>query len=185
MSYNNTNENEDDALALPSVFAATSFFFFLSHFYIILFLVILFVFCFFFFVSRYLISSSRLVISYNVFLSFFRVFSFCSRPSSYDYHDFADSFVYMICCYLCVDVIYYLLGLLIFLFISSYLSLSLYIYIYIYTIYVYIYIYIYMSRPSSSSPSPSSSCPPLRDKYLYTTTNKCLQCLIEIMYRVF
>ena len=25
----------------------------------------------------------------------------------------------------------------------------------------------------------------IRDKYLYITTNKCLQCLIEMMYTVF
>ena len=32
---------------------------------------------------------------------------------------------------------------------------------------------------------PTSKTLKVRDKYLYTATNKCLQCLIKLMYIVF
>ena len=59
------------------------------------------------------------------------------------------------------------------------------IYIYIYT-YVCVYveclaIYILEGRPAVT---PFRS-PLVRDNHLYTTTNKCLQCLLKIKYTVF
>ena len=48
--------------------------------------------------------------------------------------------------------------------------------VYIY-IYMHTYTYIYTAAPTFS--------PPLHDRNLYTTTNKCLQCLIKLMYTVF
>ena len=72
--------------------------------------------------------------------------------------------------------------------------MCIYIYIYVYIeregcIYIYIYIYI-MVPPPGASRRPWTRLAlrrrsHLRDKNVYTTTNKCLQCLIKIMYTVF
>ena len=65
--------------------------------------------------------------------------------------------------------------------------------------YIYIYIYIYIYSMSCKRKchyleehphhwvgiKVSVVAVSLRDKDLYTTTNKCLQCLIKIMYTVF
>ena len=87
-----------------------------------------------------------------------------------------------------------------------YVCIHIYIYIYIYIctrVYIYIYIYIYThihihtgestwprapwtrrrSRGCPRSP-PTRDVKKLHDRKLYTTTNKCLQCLINIMYTV-
>ena len=67
-------------------------------------------------------------------------------------------------------------------------------------IYIYIYIHTYRGLPrrdaarrhQAAAPtfeqrhlSGGTTCLTLRDKNSYTTTNKCLQRLIKIMYRVF
>ena len=58
-------------------------------------------------------------------------------------------------------------------------------------IYIYIYIYVYQRRfrprPEARDPRGAGwlSQKRIRDNNLYTTTNKCLQCLLKLIYRVF
>ena len=81
-----------------------------------------------------------------------------------------------------------------------YMYMYIYIYIHIYTythiislsLSIYIYIYIYVHRVLDSLQLALAEAAPdvpdevlLRDKNLYTTTNKCLQALLKIMYTVF
>ena len=66
-------------------------------------------------------------------------------------------------------------------------------YIHIY-VYIYIYIYKYIRPEHGQSPYldsghrrvwPKQNLNVIHDRNLYSTTNKCLQCLIKIMYTVF
>ena len=50
---------------------------------------------------------------------------------------------------------------------------------------MYIYIYIYIHNAAARQPGRGAPKRLLHDSNLYTTTNKCLQCLVEIMYTVF
>ena len=50
---------------------------------------------------------------------------------------------------------------------------------------IYIYTHTYIYRHRRVLPERLHKGPHLRDKNLYTTTNKCLQCLFKIMYTVF
>ena len=55
-------------------------------------------------------------------------------------------------------------------------------------IHIYIYIYLYRERERETATACGFAAHRLlgiRDKNLYTTTNKCLQCLLDIMYTVF
>ena len=53
-------------------------------------------------------------------------------------------------------------------------------------VYIYIYICIEREREREREILPKTRNDELlRDKDLYTTTNKCLQCLIKLMYTVF
>ena len=61
----------------------------------------------------------------------------------------------------------------------SYLSLSIYIYIYVHTVLDSLQLALAEAAPDV----PDEVL--LRDKNLYTTTNKCLQALLKIMYTVF
>ena len=82
-----------------------------------------------------------------------------------------------------------------------YVCVYVHVYIYIYIhIHIYIYIYIFVADADGAVPALEGDSREdhvalavaagkvdlgvLRDKDLYTTTNKCLQCLIKLMYTI-
>ena len=89
------------------------------------------------------------------------------------------------CVYMCI---YMYIHIYIYIYIYTYMCIHIcmyvcmYVYIYIYMcIHIYIYICICMGLQAAGLVERHLA----HDKDLYTTTNKCLQCLIKTMYTVF